>query len=100
MKRHRINMDVETEMPSSQCCECGHSMDRVSGPISPVPGDLTLCIRCGSLNALGVDMRLRAPTQDEMLTVAADPDFQRARRAILTITGNPRRAAAGESPVG
>jgi hypothetical protein len=82
-----MNLDITTETPMSACVECGHGVDRVAGPSAPAEGDLTLCIKCGSLNAFTADLKLRQPTLDEYLTVAADSEFQQARKAINTLTG-------------
>lgn len=76
--------DLETPMPESRYCECGKQLDACSGDNRPSPGDATLCIDCGSLNFFGDDLRLRKPTDEEMLEAAADPGIQRLRRAIIT----------------
>lgn len=80
-----MKIDVETRLPQSKCCECGHQMDACSGPCEPSPGDLTLCINCGSLNVFADDLTLRYPTDDEFFAAAADSDLQRMRRAILAL---------------
>jgi hypothetical protein len=82
-----MDMSVETETPVSKCVECGSELDRVSGPCAPKPGDLSLCLECGSLNAFADDLSLRPPTDDEILEIAKNSDFQRARRAILVANG-------------
>jgi hypothetical protein len=60
-------------------------MDSCNGPDKPTPGDFSLCIRCASLNVFGDDMRLRAPTDEEIFTAAASSDVQEARRIILRL---------------
>lgn len=80
-----MNFDQTTEIPKSQCCECGYEPDRVSGPGMPSPGDASLCIACGSLSIFADDLTMRAPTKDEMLQAAADSDIQRLRRIILQV---------------
>lgn len=77
------SFDVESEVSSSPCCECGHVLDRVSGPDQPVPGDFTLCIRCTSLNVFAENMLFRRPTDDEIFNAAASSEVQAVRRIIL-----------------
>lgn len=84
-----LQINVETRTPESHCCECGHTTDAASGPCAPKPGDLSLCIECGSLNAFAENLMLRKPTEEEYLDVAADANFQAARRAILSFKGKP-----------
>lgn len=75
--------NVSTRLSISKCCECGRKLDGVSGARKPHPGDLTLCIYCGSANAFANDLTLRYPTDEEMLYIAADSDFQLLRQIIL-----------------
>ena len=74
---------VTTRLPDSQCCECGHRVTSSGGPDRPLPGDFTLCIRCGSLNVFAEELTLRAPTDEELLEAAVNSDLQEMRRAIL-----------------
>ncbi len=78
-----ISFTTETRHPESPCVECGHPLSASGGPCEAKPGDLSLCIYCGSLNAFADDMTLRMPTVDEFLEVAADSEFQEARRALM-----------------
>lgn len=82
MTKIGLRFDRESETPGLICVECSHTMDRTSGPDTPRPGDIALCIRCGSANAFDEGMRFRRLTDDEMFEVAKDREFQRARRAI------------------
>ena len=87
-----LNFDTESVTPALVCVECGHGMDRTSGPCAPGPGACALCFFCGSLNVFDADMRFRRPTDAEVFAVARDEDFQRARRAILEVQnyGTPK----------
>lgn len=78
-----LPFSIESRHPESPCVECGHPLSASGGPCEPKPGDLSLCIYCGSLNAFAEDMTLRMPTTEEFLEVAADSDFQTARRVIM-----------------
>jgi predicted nucleic-acid-binding Zn-ribbon protein len=44
------------------CPYCGHNFDSASMPgdetIRPVPGDITLCIKCGEVSQFGDEMEL------------------------------------------
>lgn len=77
---------IDSEVPPSQCVECGKKMDMASGRgATPEPGDFTLCIRCGSLNVFDVDLTLRRPTLDEYVESTHNREIQRLRKAILHV---------------
>lgn len=82
---NKLNIDVETEMPPSQCCECGYKVNGASGPCKPEPGDLTLCIQCACLNVFNTDLSLRKPTDEEIFAAAVNPDLQQLRKMIESI---------------
>lgn len=86
-----------TKLAPSPCVECKHVMDRVSGAGRPTPGDVTLCIRCGSLNVFDDALMLRMPTLDEFLDAAKDPEVQKLRRAILAANARARKGANREA---
>ena len=70
-------------IPQTKCAECGAPADRLTGVIAPSPGDMSLCVICGSLSAVADDLTLRQPTLDEYLEVAADNEIQKLRKTIL-----------------
>lgn len=73
-------------LPATPCVECKHAADHVNladEAKPPAAGDRTLCLNCGSLNVIDEHMTFRAPTVDEFLEAAKDPDVQRLRRIIL-----------------
>lgn len=80
-----MKFDVDSEVPDSQCCECGYGLDRVTGPTVPKEGDFSLCINCGSLNIFNADLTLRQPNDEEIFSAAKDSDIQSARKAILIV---------------
>jgi len=75
--------DIETMVPESACCECGHVMDACTGETQPTEGDYTLCIECACLNIFDADLTLRRLTDDEIFEAAKDSHLQALRRAIL-----------------
>ena len=77
--------NVETKLPESACCECGHQMDACSGARQPSEGDYTLCIRCACLNIFTADLTLRKPTDEEIFEAAKDSGLQSLRHTILSI---------------
>lgn len=85
MKPRKTPIDVETEVPESTCCECGHRFTHASGPCKPSPGDYTLCIECTSLNIFADDLTVRRPTIEEYCTAAASSELQALRRVMLAV---------------
>jgi hypothetical protein len=96
--RHVLDFSMDVETPSSACCECGKRLNGAAGPREPRPGDLLLCIGCGSLNVFGEDLRLRRPTDDEMFEAARTSSVQEVRRIILAMQSNrtAKRKNSGE----
>lgn len=80
----------DTVTPTSQCCECGHAVDRAAGigDSTPVPGDYSLCIRCACLNIFDENLAVLAPTDDEMFAAAVDPGVQKLRSLILDVNAS------------
>jgi len=87
----------DTKCPSSPCSECGKVHDMATGPCEPHPGNFSLCIECGCLNVYGEDMRLRAPTEDELFMVAQDKEAQSLRRILEIVK---KRGEAGSEAKG
>ena len=71
------DLNLDSEVPESSCCECGQQLDGAAGHERPSPGDYSMCVYCTSLNIFDDDLRLRRPTDEEYLIAAADPGFQR-----------------------
>jgi len=90
----------EVVVPAGKCCECGHETNRatgVDGRGEPSPGDFSLCVGCASLNVFGADLKVRAPTEEEILKAAADPEVQRARRLLQRIPKEMRTPETAEA---
>lgn len=78
-------------LPHSKCHHCAANLEAATavGPEArrPMPGDVSVCIRCGELNIFDAEMRLRAPMDDQKAEFMADPDVRRvvasAKKMIL-----------------
>ena len=73
-----------TRLPADACPYCGHPLDAASSrdpQARPSPGDETLCIECGEWLVFGDELRLRKPSDDELVKIGLDPDAQLVRRA-------------------
>lgn len=60
-----MNLDETIDTPISKCPVCGYQVDCatpvVSNPskrIKPIPGDLTLCMKCGELMSFDENLKL------------------------------------------
>jgi hypothetical protein len=73
-------------VPESTCPECGKKLDAATDPTDetnrPKPGDISVCVYCGSLFAFDFDMRLRAVTPEEEMEIMDNPEL---RTLILKI---------------
>jgi hypothetical protein len=102
-------MSEAYDVPESRCPECGKLNDAASGisnDTPPSPGNVAICFYCHHLAIYGEDMKLRHPTDEEVVEIAGDPDIVHAmtmlgkfkqweeRNAAQTPTDNraPRRA--------
>lgn len=75
----------DRRMPLSSCVECGKELDGASalGPdASPSPGDVTLCIHCGSASIFTEELLLRRPTAEEFCDISLMPGVAEFRRLI------------------
>jgi hypothetical protein len=60
-------MITSTHVPPSPCPGCGTEMDGATGPGSPQPGDLAICVRCLHISAYGWDLALNSVTDTDIL---------------------------------
>lgn len=71
------------------CPACGYRADRTTGVgnadgASPTPGALSLCIDCGEWAVFENDfvgLRLRAPSESELVEFHRSPELSAIRRA-------------------
>lgn len=89
--------DDSRRLPESACPTCGHKLDAVSqvaetGALAldapdPKPGDVSVCIRCGSLLRFGLGQTLHKLTDTEFLALARPEKaaLEAAQRAVRGI---------------
>lgn len=86
----RLSKD-SVRVPRCLCINCGDELDAVSavsddpedpGRVTANPGDITVCITCGWISVFDKDLRLRAPTVEEMIDVASDERIVAAIGAV------------------
>jgi hypothetical protein len=59
--------------PESICASCGTKLDGASGlSARPKPGDISICLYCGHIQAFGWDLKLRDLTDEEMHAIAGN----------------------------
>ena len=67
-----------TRTPESKCLYCGAPFSAATSCTAiyvPEPGNLTVCIKCGSIHMIADDMTVRALTQDEAAELLAQPEL-------------------------
>lgn len=77
-----------SEVPTCCCLECGHEFNRASDVVTdnmPAPGDVSVCIECGSIAVFRDDLTLRCITEREILALPLGEisKLQAARTAVL-----------------
>lgn len=86
--RPPIPLGDNLAVPASECVNCRKQLDGatcVGSGGTPGTGDFTVCIYCGHLMMFADDMRLRDPTDAEMIDIAGDERLiaiQRARSKV------------------
>jgi hypothetical protein len=76
-------MPATNRLPQSTCRRCEAVLDHATavhgggfGPNdAPEPGDVTVCVACGTVSVFDEDRQLRAPTDEEIEEIAAHPDL-------------------------
>lgn len=80
--------------PSTRCSRCERELDAASsarqfdGPPRPRPGDISMCLYCGTFHTWGKRMQLKRMTFAQIAALDADTRalfrrMQRARRAVM-----------------
>lgn len=71
-----------TPTPPSLCLCCGEAFELATNSTGdergPVGGNVAMCLICGTMHIFKDDLTIRAPTRDEMRTMARDPAVWRA----------------------
>ena len=81
-----MNIGQGCKVKESCCTSCGKKLDMatsVEGYAVPLPGDISICIKCGHIMAFGDDLMLRDLNDREAYDVAGDRRIlavQEARR--------------------
>jgi len=78
-----------------QCPNCGYRLDAATaiGPrAKPTSGDVTICTECRSILVFGDNMRLRWPTDAEMVGIAGDRRIVMAMRALAEMPRRERKS--------
>lgn len=79
-------------VPLAICPNCQHGMDRAANldaATAPIPGDVTVCIRCGNVNVFGDDMTLRPITDAEAASLTGE-QHARIANAVHLIEARQR----------
>src|SRR5262245_33137345 len=80
----------EYRTPSNHCLECGYELDCAAAPgteprRAPQAGDLSICVACGHLTVFDAELKLREPTQAEILEVAGDETLLKYMKARMRL---------------
>jgi len=78
----------ETTTIPQACLGCGYVMDRIGhvmGGRGPQAGDISICIKCGHIMAFTVDLKFRPLTDNEMLSIAGNPELVKIQKTRATV---------------
>ena len=73
-----------TRLPACVCASCGADNDAATDPLrefAPMPGDVSICLKCGHLGIFDGEMQVRDPTSEEMYELAGHPEILRMQAA-------------------
>jgi hypothetical protein len=76
-----------------RCPACGdliEAMTNTSGLGPPDPGSVGVCVYCQAINVIGLDGKLRVPTDGEAMAFALDPELQQLVWAMRQLGPPPR----------
>lgn len=78
-----VRFEETTRLDSGQCPECATKTDAHTGPAGgPRPGDLSICLYCGTLLTFTDSRTFRVATAAEQAEAETSADFRRLRDAI------------------
>lgn len=82
------------ETPEQKCLACQHPLNRASSMVNddaPVPGDVTLCIKCAHVMVFDENLKLREPREDEEVDIFTNREMQAIRDAIMSVEATDQR---------
>jgi DNA-directed RNA polymerase subunit RPC12/RpoP len=72
--------------PVCRCVNCGKELDAAAGfDKSPQAGDASLCLYCGHFMIFDDDLKVRAPTDDELRGWAGNEELVSALNVVNAI---------------
>jgi RNase P subunit RPR2 len=73
-----------TRLRPSKCTNCHKLIDSASTTSNavPKPRDITLCLYCGHIMVYTAKLKLRNPTDDEIIAIAGNPTLLKYQEAI------------------
>jgi hypothetical protein len=72
------------QLKSSRCRGCRKKLDAVTAILhndQPEPGNITICMYCGHVQAFDENLKLRDLTDEEIYDIAGDPRILRVQWA-------------------
>jgi hypothetical protein len=73
-------MTDATHTPITLCWHCDHMLDAASpveGQAVPSEGAVSLCLYCGAVAIFEEDLKLRAPTEEELDEIVKEREFRK-----------------------
>lgn len=76
-----MSFEVTSAIPAQQCPFCGYKMDHASGERPPKKGDVSLCLKCMEISVFSDGLRMRSPTDAEMIELQRSGAWDLIERA-------------------
>ena len=69
-------------VPKCYCINCGYELSAATGFAKPRPGDVSLCLNCGHFMVFTQRLRLRRPTDAEIIKWAGHSELVAASEVV------------------
>lgn len=91
-----IEVQAEIHLPESKCVRCGYVIDMATSLADPevhIPkaGDISLCLKCGLLSLFDENLKLRAPSDEEIVELLKNKEeWDQVCKAVAIIKEQSR----------
>jgi hypothetical protein len=81
-------MGPDYDIPQQRCSRCKHPLDEAcctGGDHKPTPGMISICVECGKITIFDEQLRLREPSEQELLDIGTRSDIVELQLYIASL---------------